>query len=219
MRLCSQKNGTAIHGNWSSNLHRHQCFESRNLETKERQKYHSLQWKCHEHRTIILNQFCESSRLLRIGFYKFALKEENNTFLHPWIIDLWDVLEPEKVDMLISFPNLAQGNLMIQNQAKFRILEKKVRMTRLCEKALLQDLVTAKSRYQVRPDGKDGWGQITPLCREYTCSRVFLEFRMNGVTSQVKSPQFWMCIDAPSEAVNTPRAQCTVHTLLRHAER
>ena len=46
-----------------------------------------------------------------------------------------------------------------------------------------------------------------------------LEFRMNGVTSQAKSPESSMCTDAPGEAVNTPRAQCTVHTLLCHTER
>ena len=76
------------------------------------------------------------------------------------------VVEPEEVDMLISSPNLAQGNLMMQNEAKFRVLEKKVRMTQLCEIAFFHDLVTAGSRYQVRPDGENGWRQITPLCKE-----------------------------------------------------
>ena len=42
--------------NWSSYFHSHQCFESRNVETKKRQKYHSLQWILHEHRTIISNK-------------------------------------------------------------------------------------------------------------------------------------------------------------------
>ena len=83
------------------------------------------------------------------------------------------VVEPEEVEMLISSPNLAQGNLMMQNEAKFRVLEKKVRMTPLCEKAFFQYLVTAGNRYQVQPDEEDGWGQITLLCREYVCSRVF----------------------------------------------
>ena len=39
------------------------------------------------------------------------------------------VVEPEEVDMLISSPNLAQGNLMMQSEVKFRALEKKVHMT------------------------------------------------------------------------------------------
>ena len=51
----SQQNGTAIQRNWSSYFHSHQCFESRNIEAKERQKYHSLQWRIHEHGTILSN--------------------------------------------------------------------------------------------------------------------------------------------------------------------
>ena len=38
-------------------------------------------------------------------------------------------VEPEEVDMLKSSPNLAQGNLMMQSEAKFRVLEKKVHVT------------------------------------------------------------------------------------------
>ena len=51
-----------------------------------------------------------------------------------------------------------------------------------------------------------------------TWALFVLEFRMNGVTRQVKSPEFGMCTHAPGEAVNTPRAQCTVHTLHRAGE-
>ena len=76
------------------------------------------------------------------------------------------------VEPPISSPNLAQGNLMMQNQAKFRVLQKKPRMSQLCEKkALFLFLVTAGNRYKVRRDDEDGWVQITLLCREY----VFLE--------------------------------------------
>ena len=40
-------------------------------------------------------------------------------------------------------------------------------------------------------------------------SALFLEFRMNGVTSQIKSPVFFrLCTDAPDEAVSTPSASC-----------
>ena len=39
--LHSQQNGTAIQRNWSSCLQKYQCFESWDLEAKERQIYHS----------------------------------------------------------------------------------------------------------------------------------------------------------------------------------
>ena len=66
------------------------------------------------------------------------------------------IVEPEEVEMLISSPNRAQGNLMMQNEAKCRVLEKNFYMTQLSGKALFQHLVTAGSRHQVRPDGEDG---------------------------------------------------------------
>ena len=67
--------------------------------------------------------------------YNFALKLVKEHFPAPVNNRITAVVEPEEVDMLISSPNLAQGNLMIQNEAKFRVLEKKVRTTPLCEKA------------------------------------------------------------------------------------
>ena len=59
--------------------------------------------------------------------YNFALKkEENNTFLHPWTIELWLLWKPKKW-ICWYILNLAQGNLMMQSELKFRVLEKKVR--------------------------------------------------------------------------------------------
>ena len=113
--------------------------------------------------------------------YNFALKKEEKEHVPTPVNNrIMAVVESEQVDMLISFPNLAQGNLMMQSDAKFRVLEKNVHMTQLCAKALFQYLVTAGSRHQVRPDGEDGWGQIAPLCREYTCSRVFTQAKPLG---------------------------------------
>ena len=51
-------------------------------------------------------------------------------------------MQPEEVEILVSPPNLAIGNKM-HGDMRFRILEKKVHMTQLCEKALLQLLVLA----------------------------------------------------------------------------
>ena len=82
----------------------------------------------------------------------------------------------EEVEMLVSLPNLALGNKM-QGGASFRILEKRVQMTQLCEKALFQHLVAAGNCYKIRPDDNDGWGKLTPLCPEYSSSRAYPKTR------------------------------------------
>ena len=97
--------------------------------------------------------------------YKSALKKEEKEHI-PTPVDHRSlaIVEPEEVEMLTSSPNPAQRNLMMRSEAKFRVLQKKVHMTQSCEKALFQYLVAARNRNQVRPDGEDGWRQITPLC-------------------------------------------------------
>ena len=70
---------------------------------------------------------------------------------------------------------------MMHNEAKFRVLEKKVHMTQLYEKKTsFQYLVTAGKFCQVRPDGEDGWREITPPCREYISSRLFPQSKPLG---------------------------------------
>ena len=85
--------------------------------------------------------------------YKFALKKDdkdhspthgNNQILA--------VVQPEEVSMMVSSPNLAQRNLMMQSETRFKVLEKEARKTQLCEKASFQYLATAGRRYQVRPE-------------------------------------------------------------------
>ena len=78
-------------------------------------------------------------------------------------------VEPEEVEMLPSPPDLALGNKM-QGSASFRILEKSVQMTPLCEKTLFQHLVTAGNCYQIRPDDDDVWWKILLLAENI---RVF----------------------------------------------
>ena len=84
------------------------------------------------------------------------------------------MVEPEEVEMLVSLPNLALGNNM-QGSASFRILEKRVQMTQLCEKALFQHLVTAGNCYQIRPDDDDVWKRKATLCRKCASSRAHLK--------------------------------------------
>ena len=86
--------------------------------------------------------------------YKFALKKNEKHISTPVDNRILAIVEPEEVEMLISSPNRAQGNLMVQSEAKFRVLEKK------CEKALFQHLVTAGNCYRVRPGDDDGWGKL-----------------------------------------------------------
>ena len=58
--------------------------------------------------------------------YKVALKKEEKEHI-PTPVDnrIMASVEPEDVEMLISSPNQAQGNLMKKKEAKFRVLEKK----------------------------------------------------------------------------------------------
>ena len=69
------------------------------------------------------------------------------------------MMEPEVVEMLVSLPNLALGSKM-QGSASFRVLEKKIQITQLCEKTSFQHIVTAGNCYKVRPDDDDGWVEL-----------------------------------------------------------
>ena len=59
--------------------------------------------------------------------------------------------QSEEVDMLVSLRNLAFGNKM-QGGASFRVLEKRIQMTQLCEKTSFQHLVIAENCYTIRHD-------------------------------------------------------------------
>ena len=62
--------------------------------------------------------------------YKFVLKKEERAHI-PTPVDsrVMANVEPEEVKMLISSPSPAQGKLMMQNETKIRVLEKKRRFT------------------------------------------------------------------------------------------
>ena len=89
--------------------------------------------------------------------YKFALEEEKEHI--PTLVDhrILAIVEPEEVEMLTSSPNLAQGNLMMRSEAKFKVLEKKGHMTQLCEKPyskiLSQQEIATKFDQMVKTDG------------------------------------------------------------------
>ena len=103
---------------------------------------HSLQWRFQEHGIIISNtEFCDSSLInaaVTNWCCNFALKKDEKEHLPTPVNNrIMAVVDPEEVEMLMSSPNQAQGNIIVQNEAKFRVLEKKVDMTQLCEKGFI----------------------------------------------------------------------------------
>ena len=83
------------------------------------------------------------------------------------------MVEPEEVELLVSLPTQARGNWMQEGALSVQTLEKKIQLPQLCEKAFFQLLVIAWKKYKIRPDGDDGWGEITPLFRECSSSRSY----------------------------------------------
>ena len=98
----SQQNDTAIQRNWSSYLHKYQCFESRHFETKKTQKYHFQTIPSVDQASIcaVVTNWC----------YKFALNKEAREHI-PTPVDnrIMANMEPEEVQMLIYSTNQAQG--------------------------------------------------------------------------------------------------------------
>ena len=82
MELHSQQNGTAIQRNWSSCFQKYQCFESWDLEAKERQTYHSLQERDSMNTELLFQTVHSVNQVSVYGAltnwcYQFALKEED----------------------------------------------------------------------------------------------------------------------------------------------
>ena len=170
------------------NFHSHQCFESRNVETKEWQMYHSLQWRFHEQRCFISNNsFCESSQYLH-GCYELVLQicfEEGKQEHVPTPVDnrITTVVEAKELDMFMSSPNLAQGNLMMGMKQIFRVLGKKGShdlhfVKKPYSNIMSQQEVAAKFDQMEKADGDK-----SHLCREYTSSRAFPQAKPLGTIS------------------------------------
>ena len=64
-----------------------------------------------------------------------------------------------RIIVYVESEEVTQGHLMIQNEVKFRVLEKKVHMTQLFDKALFKILVAVGKFYRVLSDGQDGLGR------------------------------------------------------------
>ena len=62
---------------------------------------------------------------------------------------------------------------MREKVLSFDELAGKIHQTQVCEKTFFQYLVAAGKQYKIRPNGDDGWGTITLLCREYSNYRYY----------------------------------------------
>ena len=81
-------------------------------------------------------------------------------------------MKSHEVQLLVSPPEMASGNSLQENILSFEALSDKIQFSKLCEDAWLEHRVSAGMKYKIRPDEDDGYGQLVPLCREYTHSRA-----------------------------------------------
>ena len=105
---------------------------------------------------------------------QFGLTEEENGKEMPKESVTKDVLtcvKSQEVKLLVSPAKPASGNSMQENIHDFESLDEMIQFTKVCELALFEHRVTAW-RLQTRPDEDDGFGQLIPLCREYTLSQA-----------------------------------------------
>ena len=175
MELHSQQNGTAIQRNWSCFLQKYQCFESWDLEEKERQMYHSLQWRFYEYRTLVPNSSrCQSPQFLRSSCelvlpIRLNKRRKKTSRLSCGQKDFVHGGTRRSGIVGISsdsgtWKQVARKRVELQNIGK-----EDTAYTTMC-KSLLP---TSCDYYKIRPNADDGWGTVTPLCREYSSSRSY----------------------------------------------
>ena len=78
----------------------------------------------------------------------------------------------QEVKLLVSSPRRASGNSLRKNIQDFESLSETIRFTTVWEDEILVHRFAGGMNYNTRPDEDDGFGQLIPLCREYTFSRV-----------------------------------------------
>ena len=105
--------------------------------------------------------------------------KKKNMPLFPWTMEFLTMVEREELEMLVSLPNLAVENKM-QGSASFRILEKRVQMTQLCEKALLSASCDSRKLLPNSTQMETTDGEKSILCTE--------NFR---VLEPVRKPKHW----------------------------
>ena len=78
-----------------------------------------------------------------------------------------------EVQLLVSPPKMVQENILALDA-----LSDRIQFSKLCEDAWLKHRISAGTMYKTRPDEDDGYGQLVPLCREYTLSRAHPQSRV-----------------------------------------
>ena len=81
-------------------------------------------------------------------------------------------VQSQEVKLLVSSPRRASGNSLREKIQDFESLSETIRFTRVCEDAIFVRRVSAGMSYKTRPDEDGCFSQISPLCRQYTLSRV-----------------------------------------------
>ena len=162
-RLDAEKKSRKTPNSEQVSVQGHECF-SREILNKW-QMYHTLQCEfsiygavsnwCDEFPQRTPNQ--EDSTM-----EKFAAKENEQ---------LLKKCEAEKEELFGANPksdNGASANRCRECLQRIETLEKEIQFTRVCEDATFARRVSIEMRYWTIPDVDDGFGDRTPVCREYT---------------------------------------------------
>ena len=141
------------------------------VESWSKRRFHKIQNSCSEQFTLSISSV--STEQLRVGVTNSAWqKKKKDASLFLWTIKCWPWWSQKKWNCWYHF-RPAPGNWIQWGALSFQILEKKEKLTQLCEKAFFQHLVIAGNYYKSQPNADDGWRRVTPLCREYSSSRSY----------------------------------------------
>ena len=128
-----------------------------------------------KYRTLVPNSsLCQSAQCLRNSCEDSAWqKKKKDESLFLWTIKLWPWWSQKKWNCwyLLRPRRLETGCKEAHWASKF--LEEGTVYTILSKKAFCQQLVIAGDYYKFRPNADDGWGSVSPLCREYSSSRSY----------------------------------------------
>ena len=161
----------------SPSLYKCQCLEWWNSEKEEWQRHHTLQRGCLKHRALVPNHSVNqlsiygavSNRCEQFGLTKEKGQEKQKESVTKGVLTS---VKSQEVKHLVSCPRPSSANSLRENIQDFESLSETIRFTRVCELASFPHRVSAGMSYKTRLDEDDGFGQIIPLCREYTLSRV-----------------------------------------------
>ena len=206
----SVSDGPAIQGNRSPSLHKCQCIELWNSENAERKRNHTLQSEPLFRIIHSVNQpsiyggvsnWCEQFGLTedekgtRKNSRQRRIREESNTEESEFTrSELFGIFSKTGI-----WKQLAKKNIQ-----DFESLSETVQFTTVCEDASFWYKVSAGVSYKTKPDEDDGFGQMFPLCGEYTLPRVkhmqqFLEKQLLDQSLNFTSSKFLTALDLKSQ--------------------